>query len=77
MSRQPYYDNYPEPCTDEWFIAIEGELKLVDEHTQRPRPGSIGWLNAADKKLSIRENSGHPIGDTEWCHQVHQELIGL
>lgn len=77
LQRQPYRDNFPQPCSNEWFIAIEDELKLVDTNTNRPPPGSIQWLNAADEKLSLSEKSGFPVGDTEWCHQLHQEIIGL
>ena len=74
---QPYKDNFPQPCTQDWFIAIEAELNLVDANTNRPPPGSIQWLNAADERLSLSEKSGFPVGDTEWCHQLHQEIIGL
>ena len=76
-SRQVYSDNYPEPCTPKWFVAIEDELKLVDSKSNLPPPGSIQWLKAADEKLSISAEYGHPPGDIEWCHQLHQALIGL
>lgn len=77
QQRQPYKDNFPQPCSNDWFIAIENELKLVDTSTNRPPPGSIQWLQAADEKLSLSQTSGFPVGDTEWCHQLHQEIIGL
>ena len=75
--RQPYKDTFPQPCSNDWFIAIEAELKLVNTNTNRPPPGSLQWLNAADEKLSLSMKSGFTIGDTEWCHQLHQEVIGL
>lgn len=77
ISGKPYSDNYPEPCTAQWFNAIEQELKLVDKITQRPPPGSTEWLSAAEKRLSISKKTGYPVGDIEWCHQLHQYLIGL
>lgn len=77
VSGQRYQDNYPEPCSVEWFAAVEDHIRLADTHAKMPSPGSPEWLEAADKKLSIYENTGYPVGDIEWCHALHQKLIGL
>ena len=75
--KKPYQDNFPEPCTKQWFIEIEKELRIADPMTGRPPPGYPQWLNAVDEKLNVSNSSYQDIGDIEWCHQVHQLLIGF
>ena len=72
-----YQDNFPRPCTNAWFLAVEQEVGLVDLDTGRPPAGSPQWLAALDEKYSIEKNTSTEIGGLEWCHQVHQLLIGL
>ena len=77
IGTKPYKDEFPEPCSSDWFVEIEREVNLVNHDTGRPPPGSPQWLAALDEKYSIAKNTSTEIGDIEWCHQIHQQLIGL
>ncbi len=76
-SQQTYQDKFPEPCSKKWFIEVEQQVNLIDQNTGRPPAGSPQWLAALDEKYTISDNTSTEIGDLEWCHQVHQLLIGL
>ncbi len=74
---QNYQDEFPQPCSSRWFVEVEREVNLVNAETGRPPPGSPQWLAALDEKYSISKNTSTEVGDIEWCHQVHQQFIGL
>jgi len=72
-----YKENFPDPCTASWFVEIERQVLLVNPETGRPRAGSPQWLASLDEKFKISSSTSTEIGDIEWCHQVHQQFIGL
>ena len=76
-SKQSYRDKFPDPCTDSWFVEIEGEVKLENAQTGRPPAGSPQWISTLDEKYTISKTTNTKVGSTEWCHQVHQQFIGL
>ena len=73
---QSYSDNYPEPCSPDWFVAVDEQLQLSQMQAETS-PGSGEWLEAVDQRFSISLDSGYPAGHMEWCHTLHQRLIGL
>ena len=66
-----------QPCSEQWFQYVEGQLQTGDSQGHGPDLGSSEWRSVVEFKLGVRGNPGVPNRETEqWCTyidaRVHQ-----
>ena len=60
-----------QPCSDDWYQAVETKIQISDEQGHGPDLGSGEWQSALEFRLGVRDDQEFPeMGSASWCERT-------
>lgn len=65
----------PQPCTSQWYQAVEKQVSSGDGLGHGPDQGSAEWRSVIEFRMGIRGDTDIPDRNSDdWCHYIDNKI---